>query len=135
MSEEVLIFVADAGGALRGRLQVPGDKSISHRAIMLGSLADGVTEISGFLEGEDSLATLQAFRSMGVRIEGPEQGRVIIHGVGVDGLQAPRQRIDLGNSGTSMRLLAGLLAAQPFSVVLSGDASLSQRPMRRVTGL
>lgn len=133
MSEEGLIFVADAGGALRGRLQVPGDKSISHRAIMLGSLADGVTEISGFLEGEDSLATLQAFRSMGVRIEGPEQGRVIIHGVGVDGLQAPRQRIDLGNSGTSMRLLAGLLAAQPFSVVLSGDASLSQRPMRRVT--
>ncbi len=114
-------------------MRVPGDKSISHRAIMLGSLADGVTHVSGFLEGEDSLATLQAFRAMGVRIEGPEKGKVVIHGVGMDGLRAPEQPLDLGNSGTSMRLMTGLLAGQDLEVTLIGDASLSRRPMRRVT--
>ena len=125
-------FQVAAGGALRGSLRVPGDKSISHRAIMLASLADGETEISGFLEGADSLATLTAFRAMGVRAEGPEQGRVRVRGVGVDGLRAPNQALDLGNSGTSMRLLAGLLAGQRFATVLIGDSSLSRRPMRRV---
>jgi len=127
-------FHVRPGGALCGRLRVPGDKSISHRAIMLGSLADGVTEVSGFLEGEDSLATLRAFRAMGVRIEGPDAGRVTLHGVGLHGLAAPAAPLDLGNSGTSMRLMAGLLAGQKFPVTLIGDASLSTRPMRRVTG-
>ncbi|HLA75317.1 MAG TPA: 3-phosphoshikimate 1-carboxyvinyltransferase [Gammaproteobacteria bacterium] len=121
------------GGSLHGRLRVPGDKSISHRCIMLGSLAEGVTKVQGFLEGEDSLATLQAFRAMGVQIEGPRQGRVTIHGVGLHGLTAPREPLYLGNSGTSMRLLSGLLAGQKFAVQLSGDESLSRRPMRRVT--
>ena len=126
-------FVVRPGGKLQGSLRVPGDKSISHRAIMLGSLADGVTEVSGFLEGEDSLATLEAFRAMGVRIERPGPGRVRIHGVGMGGLKAPAGPLDLGNSGTSMRLLAGLLAGQAFPATLVGDSSLSGRPMRRVT--
>lgn len=120
------------GGALAGAIRVPGDKSISHRSIMLGSLADGVTEISGFLEGEDALATLNAFRAMGVRIDGPQQGRVTIHGAGIDGLHAPAGPLDMGNSGTSMRLLAGILAGQPFAATLVGDPSLSRRPMNRV---
>ena len=121
------------GGRLSGDIRVPGDKSISHRAIMLGSLAEGVTHVEGFLEGDDALATLQAFRAMGVRIEGPDQGKVTIHGVGMNGLQPPEEPLDLGNSGTSMRLLAGLLAGQGFEVTLIGDDSLSRRPMKRVT--
>jgi len=120
------------GGKLTGRVRVPGDKSISHRSIMLGSLAEGVTDITGFLEGEDSLATLAAFKSMGVAIEGPDRGRVSIQGVGLRGLTAPRQALDLGNSGTSMRLMTGLLAGQDFDSTLTGDASLSGRPMKRV---
>src|SRR5690625_2438899 len=107
-----LTYRLQPGGQMRGRVRVPGDKSISHRSIMLGALADGRTEISGFLEGEDALATISAFRSMGVRIEGPEQGRVVVHGVGLYGLQPPAAVIDCGNSGTTMRLLAGLLAGQ-----------------------
>jgi 3-phosphoshikimate 1-carboxyvinyltransferase len=121
------------GGSLNGEIRVPGDKSVSHRSIMLGSLAEGVTHISGFLEGEDSLATLQAFRDMGVQIEGPEDGKVTVHGVGMHGLKSPSKPLDLGNSGTSMRLLSGLLAGQGIDVTLVGDASLSSRPMRRVT--
>ncbi len=132
MSAKVRFHVRP-GGALRGRLRVPGDKSISHRAIMLGALAEGVTEVSGFLEGEDSLATLRAFRAMGVRIAGPDAGRVTIHGAGLHGLAAPAAPLDLGNSGTSMRLMCGLLAGQRFATTLVGDASLSTRPMRRVT--
>ncbi len=128
-----LTYIVNPGGRLQGELRVPGDKSISHRSIMLGALAEGVTEVSGFLEGEDNLATLNAFRAMGVRIEDPENGRVTIHGVGLRGLKAPGAPLYLGNSGTSMRLLAGLLAPQPFDCVLTGDASLSRRPMRRVT--
>ncbi len=100
---------------------------------MLGSLAEGTTRVQGFLEGEDALATLNAFRAMGVEIEGPEDGRVTIHGVGMHGLRPPEAPLDLGNSGTSMRLLAGLLAGQGFEVRLIGDASLSRRPMKRVT--
>ncbi|PSS47926.1 bifunctional prephenate dehydrogenase/3-phosphoshikimate 1-carboxyvinyltransferase [Pseudomonas sp. BBP2017] len=132
MNSNDLIFLANPGGQLSGRIRVPGDKSISHRSIMLGSLAEGTTEVEGFLEGEDALATLQAFRDMGVVIEGPHHGRVTIHGVGLNGLQPPPGPIYLGNSGTSMRLLSGLLAAQPFDTVLTGDASLSKRPMNRV---
>lgn len=126
-------FAVRHGGRLRGCLRVPGDKSISHRSVMLGSVAEGVTRVEGFLEGEDSLATLEAFRRMGVRIEGPDAGRVVVHGVGLHGLRPPDGPLDLGNSGTSMRLLAGLLAPQPFGVTLVGDTSLTRRPMRRVT--
>ncbi|MFQ5644356.1 MAG: 3-phosphoshikimate 1-carboxyvinyltransferase [Thiogranum sp.] len=128
-----LEYVAQPGGSLQGRTRVPGDKSISHRSIMLGSIAEGITEVDGFLEGEDSLATLQAFRAMGVDIEGPDAGRVVVHGVGLHGLQAPSAALDLGNSGTSMRLLSGLLAGQAFDVEVVGDHSLMSRPMRRVT--
>jgi 3-phosphoshikimate 1-carboxyvinyltransferase len=131
-SDKVVYSVAP-GGFLRGSLRVPGDKSISHRSIMLGALAEGTTEVEGFLEGDDSLATLQAFRALGVSILGPEGGRVTIHGVGLHGLRAPAGDLYLGNSGTSMRLMAGLLAGQQFDTVLTGDASLSKRPMRRVT--
>lgn len=134
MSEDKkLTYIVDSGGSVNGRLKVPGDKSISHRSIMLGSLAEGVTEVSGFLEGEDSLATLKAFRAMGVRIEGPEKGRVTIHGVGLHGLKKPAAPLDCGNSGTSMRLLSGLMAGQAFDSVLIGDSSLTRRPMKRVT--
>ncbi len=125
-------FHVAPGGKLTGSIRVPGDKSISHRSIMFGSLADGVTEVTGFLEGDDALATLQAFRDMGVKIEGPEKGRVTIHGVGIDGLKQPEQPLDMGNSGTSIRLLSGLLAGQGIDVTLVGDSSLSKRPMRRV---
>ena len=118
---------------LQGSIRVPGDKSISHRSIMFGSLAEGTSHIGGFLEGEDSLNTLRAFQAMGVDIEGPTDGIVSIHGVGMFGLKAPEKALDLGNSGTSMRLLAGLLAGQKFDVELSGDVSLSKRPMKRVT--
>ena len=126
-------FEVQPGGKLTGTIRVPGDKSISHRSIMLGSLAEGMTEITGFLEGDDSIATLNAFRAMGVNIEGPEKSRVIIHGVGMHGLKQPEHALDVGNSGTAMRLLAGLLSAQNFDVTLIGDESLNKRPMRRVT--
>ena len=129
-------FIAQGGlnkVSLQGQVRVPGDKSISHRSIMFGSLAEGVSHISGFLEGEDSLNTLRAFQAMGVKIEGPIDGRVTINGVGMHGLKKPENTIDVGNAGTSMRLLAGLLAGQKFDLELSGDASLSKRPMKRVT--
>ena len=132
MNTKNLQFVVEAGGTLQGNLRVPGDKSISHRSIMLGSLAEGVTEVTGFLEGEDALATLQAFRDMGVVIEGPKNGEVRIHGVGLHGLQAPPNALYVGNSGTSMRLLSGILSAQKFDTVMTGDASLSKRPMERI---
>ncbi|MFJ3466388.1 bifunctional prephenate dehydrogenase/3-phosphoshikimate 1-carboxyvinyltransferase [Pseudomonas sp. NPDC090201] len=132
VSAQEQVFVAQPGGSVSGQIRVPGDKSISHRSIMLGSLAEGTTEVEGFLESEDALATLQAFRDMGVVIEGPHHGRLTIHGVGLNGLQPAPGPIYLGNSGTSMRLLAGLLAAQRFDSVLTGDASLSKRPMERV---
>jgi len=128
-----IIFKVQPGGTLHGEVRVPGDKSISHRSIMLGSLADGTTHVTGFLEAEDALATLQAFKDMGVVIEGPENGQVTIHGVGKHGLKAPARDLYLGNSGTSMRLLSGLLAGQAFDSVLTGDKSLSGRPMKRVT--
>lgn len=132
MSQKQVTFKLQSGGAVRGDIRVPGDKSISHRSIMLGALSEGVTEVEGFLEGEDSLATLQAFRDMGVTIEGPDKGFVRIHGVGLHGLQAPRGPLYLGNSGTAMRLFAGLLAGQGFDTELTGDESLSKRPMGRV---
>ncbi len=132
MTEKSINYRVSPGGNACGSVRVPGDKSMSHRSIMLGSLATGMTEVTGFLEGEDSLATLQAFRDMGVVIEGPEQGRVVIHGVGLHGLKAPVKPLYMGNSGTSMRLLSGLLAGQAFDTELTGDVSLSGRPMGRV---
>ncbi len=117
---------------LRGAIEVPGDKSISHRALILGSIAEGTTTLKGFLNSADCRATLTAFKQMGVRIEGPVSNQVIIHGVGKYGLKAPDNPIDCGNSGTTIRLLSGLLAAQPFETRLIGDASLSKRPMERV---
>jgi len=125
-------FTLEPGGVLAGEARVPGDKSISHRAIMLGALAEGTTTVRGFLEGEDALATLAAFRAMGVAIEGPREGRVTVHGVGLRGLRAPSAPLDLGNAGTGMRLMCGLLAGQEFDTELTGDASLCSRPMGRV---
>jgi len=119
-------------GPLRGELRVPGDKSISHRAVMFASLADGVSRITGFLEGEDTRATARAFEQMDVRIDAPAASERIVHGVGLQGLRAPTAPVDCGNAGTGMRLLAGLLAGQQFDSTLVGDASLSRRPMRRV---
>lgn len=116
----------------KGKFTVAGDKSVSHRSIMFGAIAEGTTHVTGFLEGEDALATLQAFRDMGVSIEGPKNGEVTIHGVGMHGLKAPASAIYMGNSGTSMRLLAGILAAQKFDSVMTGDASLTKRPMERI---
>tara|TARA_R110002072_G_scaffold184083_1_gene340406 strand:- start:42596 stop:44821 length:2226 start_codon:yes stop_codon:yes gene_type:complete len=132
MNTKNVTFKMKPGGSVKGKIRVAGDKSISHRSIMLGALADGVTEVEGFLEGEDSLATLQAFRDMGVVIEGPSEGKVKIYGVGLHGLKQPPGPIYLGNSGTGMRLFTGLLAGQNFDSELTGDESLSKRPMERV---
>lgn len=124
-------FIANPANNLQGKLKVPGDKSISHRSIMLGSLASGVTNVSGFLEGEDALSTLNAFQQMGVKIE-RDGDKVTIHGVGINGLQKPSAPLNLGNSGTSIRLMSGILAAQDFDCEMIGDESLSKRPMGRV---
>jgi len=125
-------YIVTPGAKLAGDIRVPGDKSISHRAVMLGALADGVSTATGLLEGEDVLCTVNAFRAMGVAIDGPRNGRVEIHGVGLHGLKAPASPLDMGNSGTAMRLMAGILAGQEFDSILTGDASLARRPMRRV---
>lgn len=127
-------FEVTPGGSISGVIRVPGDKSISHRALMFGALADGETRVSGFLPGEDCLATLAAVRALGVDVEQPTATDVIVHGRGYHALQAPARPLDMGNSGTAMRLFAGLLAAQPFDSVLVGDESLSRRPMERVAG-
>jgi len=125
-------WIAAPGAPLRGVLGLPGDKSVSHRAIMLAAIADGVSRIEGFLEGEDTRATAAVFGQLGVRIDAPQPGVRVVHGVGVDGLRASAAPLDCGNAGTAMRLLAGLLAGQPFDSVLVGDASLTKRPMQRV---
>ena len=124
-------FLTSKCGSLKGSIKVPGDKSISHRSIMLGSIATGITKVSGFLEGEDSLATLNSFKEMGVEIE-RKGSNVTINGVGMHGLREPAKPLNLGNSGTSIRLMSGLLSAQSFDSVLCGDESLSKRPMARV---
>ena len=128
-----LQFKLQPTNKITGEIRVPGDKSVSHRSIMFGSIAEGTTHVTGFLEGEDSLNTLRAFKAMGVEIEGPVDGKVTIHGVGMNGLKQPSGALDMGNSGTSMRLLSGLLSGQAFDLELTGDASLSKRPMKRVT--
>jgi len=126
-------YTIEPGGRLRGTIAVPGDKSISHRSVIFASIADGDTHISGFLEGQDTLATAAAFRAMGVPMEGPRNGRLRVQGVGLRGLRAPAAgSLDLGNSGTAMRLLPGVLSGQDFDVTLRGDASLTGRPMARI---
>ena len=124
-------FAASPSEFLKGSIKVPGDKSISHRSIMLGSIANGVTNVSGFLEGEDTLSTLNAFKDMGVKIE-REGSNVVINGVGMNGLRPSLKPLNLGNSGTSIRLMTGLLSAQNFDSILCGDESLSKRPMARI---
>jgi len=127
-------WIARKGRPLQGSLVIPGDKSVSHRAVMFAALADGSSTIDGFLEGEDTRATARIFSQMGARMETPSPSRRVVHGVGIDGLQAPQGELDCGNAGTGMRLIAGVLAGQAFDSVLIGDESLSRRPMRRVTG-
>jgi len=128
------LIAGPAKGPLSGRVSVPGDKSMSHRAVMLASLADGLTEIHGFLPGEDNLATAQMFADMGVRIEWLNNAKTSlrIHGVGLHGLKPPAGMLDAGNSGTCVRLMTGVLAGQSFSSTITGDASLCKRPMKRV---
>ena len=124
-------YRAGPGGVAQGELTVPGDKSISHRSLMLGGIAQGVTDITGFLAGEDCLATLRALQGLGVRIERPEEHHVIVHGVGLHGLRGAAAPLDMGNAGTAMRLSMGLLAPQGFDSTLIGDESLMSRPMER----
>ncbi len=127
-----LDWISRPAGPLRGELRVPGDKSISHRALMLAALAEGRSRIEGFLEGEDTRATAAVLQQLGARISAPADGVRVVDGVGLHGLHAAEQPLDCGNAGTGMRLLAGLLAGQGFDSMLVGDASLSRRPMRRV---
>jgi len=125
-------FEAHPARSVSGSMAVPGDKSISHRAMMLSGIADGTSEVTGFLASEDCLASLSAMRALGVRIEQPSPTHVVIHGVGMHGLQDARRVLDMGNAGTAMRLFTGLLSAQAFDSRLIGDASLMRRPMERV---
>jgi 3-phosphoshikimate 1-carboxyvinyltransferase len=117
---------------LKGDLTLPGDKSLSHRAVMFSAIAEGRTEIAGFLTGEDTLNTAKAVRMLGITVEETGPGRIIVHGKGLDGLTEPAGVLDLGNSGTGMRLLAGLLAGQDFFSILTGDQYLVRRPMGRI---
>lgn len=127
-------WIAGPGGPLRGSIDIPGDKSVSHRALMLAAIAEGTSRVTGFLEGEDTRATAAILARLGVRIEAPEDSVRVVHGVGLHGLRASVEPLDCGNAGTGMRLLAGLLAGQGFTSTLVGDASLSRRPMGRVIG-
>jgi 3-phosphoshikimate 1-carboxyvinyltransferase len=126
------LVVHPALAPLAGSVTVPSDKSIGHRALLFSALCDGVARISSFSRGEDNLATMACLRALGVRIEERGAHELLVHGVGLRGLAPPERELDCGNSGTTMRLLAGVLAAQPFGAVLTGDASLSSRPMLRI---
>ncbi len=117
---------------LKGEITVPGDKSISHRAVMFGALAEGLTEVEGFLPGADCLSTIDCFRRMGIFIEEPESTRLLIHGKGLHGLKKPADILDTGNSGTTTRLISGILSGQDFETILTGDASIQKRPMGRI---
>ena len=116
---------------LKGEITVPGDKSISHRAVMFGALAEGTTEVTNFLQGADCLSTISCFRRLGVDIENTPE-RILIHGKGLHGLTVPTETLDTGNSGTTTRLISGILAGQKFTSVLNGDASIQSRPMKRI---
>ena len=127
-------YIVQPVPGVAGAVRVPGDKSVSHRSLMLGSIAEGVTEVRGFLESEDCLATMKAMRALGVRIEQIGSQSVRVHGVGLHGLKAADHALDMGNSGTAMRLMTGLLAGQSFDSELIGDSSLMKRPMERAAG-
>ena len=116
---------------LQGEITVPGDKSISHRGVMFGALSEGTTRLTHFLQGADCLSTISCFEKMGIPIEN-NGNEILVHGKGLHGLTAPTQILDAGNSGTTTRLISGILAAQDFSVTLTGDASICKRPMRRI---
>jgi len=132
-AKQTLTITTGLAGKVSGDITVPGDKSCSHRSIMFGSLAEGTTHVSGFLPGQDCLATMNAFKAMGIQIEGPDaQQNVVIHGKGLQGLTAPKSALDIGNSGTTIRLMSGLLAGQKFTSEMAGDSSLNKRPMKRV---
>src|ERR1700719_2436391 len=132
MGSTVRKFEARPARNVSGVSVVPGDKSISHRALMLSGIAEGTSEVTGFLASEDCLASLTAMRALGVPIEQPSPTHVVIHGVGLRGLRDAKRTLDLGNAGTAMRLFTGLLSAQAFDSQLIGDASLMKRPMERV---
>lgn len=132
MSGSNLSFISKPGSALSGTIDLPGDKSITHRALIFAAIAEGQTRIQGYLKSDDCLATINALRSLGIVIEESDPQSLIVHGLGKYGLQKPRMAIDCGNSGTTMRLLAGLLSAQTFDSELTGDASLLKRPMERI---
>lgn len=117
--------------ALRGEISIPGDKSISHRAVMFGSLAQGTTEITNFLQGADCLSTISCFRQMGIEIENTQE-RILVHGNGLHGLNCPNTVLDVGNSGTTTRLMSGILAGQTFNSTVNGDESIQKRPMKRI---
>jgi 3-phosphoshikimate 1-carboxyvinyltransferase len=125
-------YQAQPARSVSGEVAVPGDKSISHRSLMLSGIAEGISEVSGFLASEDCLATLTAMRALGVRIEQPSATSVVVHGTGLRGLRDAGRALDMGNAGTAMRLFTGLLSAQSFDSQLIGDASLMKRPMERV---
>jgi 3-phosphoshikimate 1-carboxyvinyltransferase len=128
-----LSFIAAPSGAVSGDITVPGDKSVSHRSIMFGALAEGITHIKGFLPGQDCLATMNTFKAMGIKIDGPDnEHNVTVYGKGLYGLSAPKELLNIGNSGTSIRLLSGILAGQSFNSSMAGDNSLNKRPMNRV---
>jgi len=129
MAEKVTV---QPKSGLRGEIWPPGDKSISHRSVMISAIAEGMTEIENFLPGQDCIATIRAFENMGVTVEGAGTKSVRVHGVGLDGLKEPGDVLDMGNSGTSMRLISGILAGQPFYSVMTGDGSLRSRPMNRI---
>lgn len=123
--------IATATAPLRGEISVPGDKSISHRAVMFGALADGITEVTNFLQGADCLSTISCFQQMGITIENTPE-RILIHGKGLHGLSRPQSVLDVGNSGTTTRLMSGILAGQSFDCTVNGDESIQQRPMGRI---
>src|SRR6516165_10585273 len=125
-------LTASRSGPLKGRVRVPGDKSISHRALILGALAVGETRISGLLEGEDVLNTAKAVEALGAQVQRSGAGEWRVRGVGVGGFAAPAQKLDFGNSGTGCRLMLGAVAGCPITAIFDGDASLRKRPMRRV---
>ena len=124
-------MIVKRANSMKGELTVPGDKSISHRGIMFGAIAEGTTELEGFLDGADCRSTISCFRQMGIEIS-QDHDRVQIHGKGLYGLRQPKDMLDAGNSGTTVRLISGILAGQPFTTQLTGDASIQKRPMKRI---
>ena len=120
-----------ASKALRGEVIVPGDKSISHRSVMFGAIAQGTTEVTNFLQGADCLSTISCFQKLGIEIENTPE-RILVHGKGLHGLSAPSEVLDAGNSGTTTRLISGILSGQTFETTLTGDASIQKRPMKRI---